>query len=297
MNKKIENGKENNSIDIQILREMNKEIRAFLEHSLSSDSFWEKWTAINFSQKRINCWEVKNCSRKDCPAFRDADCRCWLKVGTLCGGEVQGDFARKYRSCFDCEVLALVEKDDLRSFYEHINILIHHLKKRDEDIVAASVTDQLTGVYNRSYFNAFMNKILAYAGRYEQQLSFIMVDLDNFKSLNDTYGHQAGDVALVDVATLLRGNMRESDLLFRYGGDEFLIVLSNAECESAEVVKERVQRSLDAWNRENRKYDNFRLSLSLGCSTWNRGDDVLTTIKEADTMMYREKKQKKDAAR
>jgi diguanylate cyclase (GGDEF)-like protein len=294
MNDKKEDGTENHPVDIQILREMNKEIRAFLEHSLSSDAFWEKWTAINFSQKKINCWEVKNCSRKDCPSFFDTDCRCWLKPGTLCTGEAQGDFAKKYRGCFTCEVLALVEKDDLRSLYEHINILIHHLRKRDEDIVAASVTDHLTGVFNRAYFNAFMDKILAYAGRYEKQLSFIMVDLDAFKLLNDTYGHQAGDAMLVEAANLLRNNMRDSDLLFRYGGDEFLVVLSNADCERAEVVQERIKRSVNEWNCENRQYENFRLSLSLGCSTWNRGDDVTTSIKEADAMMYREKKRKKD---
>jgi diguanylate cyclase (GGDEF)-like protein len=294
MNNKKGDGKEHNPVDIQILREMNKEIRAFLEHSLSSDAFWEKWTAINFSQKRINCWEVKNCSRKDCPSFFDTDCRCWLKPGTLCTGEEQGDFAKKYRSCFNCDVLALVEKDDLRSLYEHINILIHHLRKRDEDIVAASVTDQLTGVFNRSYFNAFMDKILAYAGRYEKQLSFIMVDLDAFKLLNDTYGHQAGDAVLVEAANLLRNNMRDSDLLFRYGGDEFLVVLSNADCERADVVEKRIKRSVNEWNQKNSKYDNFRLSLSLGCSTWNQGDDVSSTIKEADAMMYREKKLKKD---
>ena len=294
MNKKKENGKETNSVDIQILRKMNKEIRSFLEHSLSSDAFWEKWTAINFSQKRINCWEVKNCSRKDCPSFLDPDCRCWLKPGTLCTGEAQGDFAKKYRSCLNCDVLALVEKDDLRSLYEHINILIHHLRKRDEDIVSASVTDHLTRAFNRAYFNAFMDKILAYAGRYEKQLSFIMVDLDAFKLLNDTYGHHAGDAVLVEAANLLRNTMRDSDLLFRYGGDEFLVVLSNADCERAEVVEKRIKRSVNEWNQKNSKYDNFRLSLSLGCSTWNQGDDVSSTIREADAMMYREKKRKKD---
>src|SRR3990172_4142185 len=91
--------KDNNSINIEIIREMNRELRSFLEHSLSSESFWEKWTAIEFPKERIRCWEIKSCKREDCPSFLDADCRCWLRVGTLCGGEVQGDFAKKYKSC------------------------------------------------------------------------------------------------------------------------------------------------------------------------------------------------------
>jgi diguanylate cyclase (GGDEF)-like protein len=151
----------------------------------------------------------------------------------------------------------------------------------------------LTGAFNRAYFNAFMDKILAYAGRYEKQLSFVMVDLDAFKLLNDTYGHPAGDAMLVEAANLLRNTMRDSDLLFRYGGDEFLVVLSNADCARAESVQERIRQSVNEWNRENKQYENFRLSLSLGCSTWNRGDDVSASIKEADAMMYREKKLKK----
>ena len=128
-------------INNEVIRTMNKELREFLKHSLNSESFWETWTSINFPIKRLNCWEIKNCNRENCPAFRATDWRCWLRVGTLCGGEAQGDFANKYRSCFNCEVLKTVEKDELRALYENINILIHHLKKRDERIVSAAITD------------------------------------------------------------------------------------------------------------------------------------------------------------
>ena len=79
----------NDSVNIEAIKRMNQELRNFLEHSLSSESFWEKWTAIEFPRERIKCWEIKGCTRDDCPSYLDADCRCWLKVGTLCGGEVQ----------------------------------------------------------------------------------------------------------------------------------------------------------------------------------------------------------------
>jgi len=284
-----------NSLNLEIVQKMNGELRSFLEYSLSSDAFWEKWTAIDFPAERVRCWEIKNCTRDNCPSFLDADCRCWLKTGTLCGGEIQGDFAKKYKSCFSCEVLGQVEDDALRSLYEHINILIHHLKKRDAKIVTGAITDQLTGAYNRLYFTEYMGKRLAQANRYEENLSLIMIDLDGFKGLNDTHGHRAGDEVLVATAALLQKVVRTSDLVFRYGGDEFLVVLAQMECDKAQIVKERIEQAVEQWNREQNHYSNFKLSLSLGCSAWVKGDDLLARVGEADAQMYHEKKTKKQA--
>ncbi len=293
MRTETEGRKAKKAADAEILRRMNSNLRDFLEHSLISDSFWEKWTALSLPVDTIRCWEIKDCARADCPSFHDEGSRCWLKVGTLCGGMVQGDFAKKYRSCFSCKVMKEMEADEVRSLYEHVNILIHHLKKRDEKIVSAAITDQLTGVYNRAYFNEFIDKRVAHAGRYEENISFIMIDLDGFKGLNDTYGHQAGDDVLIEAASLLKQMIRRSDLLFRYGGDEFLIILPYADCVRAETVKERIRTAAEQWNLQNRRYVGFRLSLSTGCSTWKQGDDVFARIREADALMYEEKKQKK----
>ena len=287
----------NGSTNEKLLRDMNKDLRDFLKHSMSSESFWEKWQSLNIPAKQVHCWEMLNCTREDCPSHGDRDFRCWLKVGTLSCGDIQGDFAKKYKSCFKCPVFKQVERDPLQSLYENINILIHHLKKRDDKMVTAAIKDPLTGAYNRTYFNDFMEKTLKRADRYKEFISFIMVDLDGFKGLNDQYGHQAGDTVLVEAATLLRGTMRGVDLLFRYGGDEFLIVLPHANCDEAVSIQDRIEQSVDEWNRNNTLYDNFRLSLSIGCSTWKKGDDILSKIKEADSMMYEEKRRSKNTDR
>jgi diguanylate cyclase (GGDEF)-like protein len=285
-----------NSENNKLLKEMNRDLRVFLEHSLRSESFWEKWQSMNAPAEHMHCWELKNCKRDECPLFGDKDdFRCWLKVGTLCCGEVQGDFAKKIKTCFKCEVFKQVKKDPLQSLHENINILIHHLRQRDDKMVTAAIKDPLTGAYNRAYFNEFMEKTIERAGRYKEFISFIMIDLDGFKLLNDEYGHQAGDEMLMEVANLLRGTMRGIDLLFRYGGDEFLIALPHANCEEAMSIMGRIRKSVEKWNIEHNRYKDFRLSLSIGCATWKKGDDLLSKIKEADSLMYEEKREKKDS--
>jgi diguanylate cyclase (GGDEF)-like protein len=286
-----------NSTDVsaneKLLKDMNKDLRDFLKHSMHSESFWEKWQSMGVPAQHIRCWEFMNCTLADCPSYGERDFRCWLKSGTLCGGEVVGDFAKKYKSCFKCPVFKQVEKDPVQSLYENINILIHHLKERDDKMVTAAIKDPLTGAYNRTYFNEFTEKTIQRAGRNKEFISFIMADLDGFKGLNDQYGHQAGDDVLVETATLLGGTMRGADLLFRYGGDEFLIVLPHANCSEAASIQDRIEQSVDEWNRANTRYNEFKLSLSIGCSTWKQGDDILSTIKEADSMMYEEKRRSK----
>jgi len=297
MTKKTVRVGKSNSVNKKLLKEMNRDLHDFLEHALSSESFWEKWQTMNIPVKQVHCWELMNCKHVDCPSFSDRDFRCWLKVGTLCGGEAQDDFAKKYKTCFQCKVFKQVEKDPLQSLYEHINILIHHLKKRDDKMVTAAIKDPLTGAHTRTYFSEFIEKTIKHAYRYKENISFIMVDIDWFKGLNDRHGHQAGDDVLVEVATLLRSTLRGVDLLFRYGGDEFLIVLPHASSQDATSIADRIKHSVDEWNLRNRRYDNFKLSLSVGCSTWKQGEDLLTKIKEADALMYEEKRRTKEADR
>lgn len=151
-----------------------------------------------------------------------------------------------------------------------------------------SIHDPLTGLYNRRHLNEVLEREVARAKRYGHPLSLLIVDLDDFCRVNDTLGHPAGDRTLVEIAALIRGEVREADLVFRFGGDEFLILMPETDGQS-ERIRQRLQQAIRRWNEESRL--GFPLSFSLGLSTWNpadgrRFDEVLS---EADRRMYEQK--------
>jgi diguanylate cyclase (GGDEF)-like protein len=105
-----------------------------------------------------------------------------------------------------------------------------------------SMVDQLTGVFNRRYLDDKLAGEIQRARRYGRKLSLLMIDLDRFKEINDTLGHKGGDAILIETAQLLRTHSREVDLVFRYGGDEFVILLPETPYEAALAKAENLRR-------------------------------------------------------
>lgn len=289
---KTENDVVETKSDIELLSKINSELLTFIKNSLKAESFWDKWTTTDFRFKRIACWEIKDCKNEGCPSFHDTDYKCWLKVGTLCGDIVQGDFAKKYRTCFECDVLKLISSEPLRSLYENINILIHHLKKKEEKLFNSAIRDQLTGVYNRTYFNEYIKKIMAHSNRYGEIISLIMIDINDLKQLNEKYGSQAGDNVIFETARIIISTIRKADVVFRYEGDKFLVVLPHLNLARAEALILRLQEAVEKWNADFNIYENFRLSINMGCSTWKTGDNMPAKINEAYNLMHASKKRK-----
>ncbi|MDA8100787.1 MAG: GGDEF domain-containing protein [Nitrospiraceae bacterium] len=176
--------------------------------------------------------------------------------------------------------------------YDHLTLLIHTLKSNQEEYRKLATRDLLTGVYNRNYFNEVIVRDIERAKRHGEQLSFILLDVNGFKLINDTYGHLYGDGVLRACADILRKSVRKADFLCRYGGDEFVIVTSRTTCEENAPLFKRIERNLDEWNRQYEALD-FRLSFSLGCAVWSKGKDVLDVLHEADQAMYEDKKRRK----
>lgn len=127
-----------------------------------------------------------------------------------------------------------------------VSEVFHELTYRQlyEQARSRLTRDALTGVYNRGYLDESFTKAVARASRYQEHLSVLVVDTDNFKTINDTHGHLAGDSVLKLVATTLVEGARAADIVCRYGGDEFVVLLPNADLESAQAFADRVRRRL-----------------------------------------------------
>lgn len=154
---------------------------------------------------------------------------------------------------------------------------------------AASQTDPLTDLPNRRHMIERLNAELARVDRHGGVFSLLMVDIDHFKAINDRFGHGIGDVALVETARLLRQNLRGHDLCARWGGEEFLILLTQTDQEQAQVVAEKL-RLLVASNRLLLMDQDIHLTLSLGVAEHRPGASAEVSIQTADTALYAAKR-------
>jgi diguanylate cyclase (GGDEF)-like protein len=179
----------------------------------------------------------------------------------------------------------------ISEIYDHLGMLVRSLKASQERLRKMATRDLLTGLYNRNFFNETILRDIKKAEREQETLSFIVIDIDKFKQINDTYGHLHGDGVLKACAELLRKCVRKSDFLCRYGGDEFIIVTPMKSCEANGPLFSRIEDSLEEWNSEYSSFD-YRLSLSIGCAVWEKGKDIIEVLHEADKKMYRQKRKK-----
>jgi len=278
------------------LKKIADDIRVFIELSLhETDASWEEWLQRVIQESEVNCWERKDCARKDCPAYMNTSARCWLTAGTMCGGKVQGEFALKYKNCQECDVYQeLAFKNPVAEIYEHLITLVHSLKATQDKLKTMATRDLLTGLYNRNYFNETINREIERARRNREDLSVIIIDIDKFKQINDTYGHLHGDGVLKECANILSSAARKSDILCRFGGDEFLIITPKRGCSDNDALISRIKRNVSQWNNEYGSAD-YKLSLSMGCSACHKDRSLLEAISEADKMMYENKKKKAES--
>jgi diguanylate cyclase (GGDEF)-like protein len=165
--------------------------------------------------------------------------------------------------------------------------------KRYHDLLAArSNVDGLTGVWNRSYFNQRMGDEVSAAVRYGRTVSLIMLDVDNFKSLNDSYGHPFGDRVLEDLGELLHTLLRTTDAPCRYGGEEFALILSETNEAGAQISAERLRERLaECPFRPGDKHVKVTASLGIACSTLFEPKELTVSrmVTVADDALYRAK--------
>ncbi|MCF7890719.1 diguanylate cyclase [Candidatus Bipolaricaulota bacterium] len=175
-------------------------------------------------------------------------------------------------------------------------LLVEHLRETleridlEEELREQSIRDPLTNLYNRRYFNETLKKEIERSKRDGYKNGFLMIDVNRFKEINDRYSHQTGDKVLKEVAHLLKENVRSTDTVVRYGGDEFLIMLVEADHGVAPTAN-RIREAVTEWNEENSLLD-FPLTLAIGITLWSPSQDrdIETALKEADEKMYEDKR-------
>jgi len=170
----------------------------------------------------------------------------------------------------------------LRKKIDEINSLKAELERYVKKIEQLSITDSLTKIYNRSKFESSLDYEIERSRRYGTPLSLIIFDIDHFKSINDTYGHLIGDSVLMEIANLIKNNIRSTDIFARWGGEEFVILAPNINKEQAKMLAEKI-RKLIAHHRF--KYVDH-VTVSLGVTEFMPTDTKESFIKRADEALY-----------
>jgi len=176
----------------------------------------------------------------------------------------------------------------------------HQLKSNEEKLLQMnkelkdlSEKDFLTKIYNRRYFETISKESISLAKREGKDVSILLIDLDNFKKINDTYGHQVGDYVLCAVADLMMEHKRKSDVICRYGGEEFAILLPNTSLHGAKKYSENLRKTIE---HAKLKVDNLsiKVTASMGLTLCNASDDIYSALDRADEGMYVAKKNGKN---
>ncbi len=187
-------------------------------------------------------------------------------------------------------LLRILAYDLILIIYCNIGAYMTNLYKRrqfadSKELLRLSVIDPLTGIYNRAKFDEELNRWISYCNRYEDPLCLIIFDIDNFKRINDTFGHIIGDVVIQNIAATIKNSIRNTDVFARWGGEEFVILLPNTGIQQAMDLAERLRICI-----QKRKYDKVgNITCSFGLTALKEDDDEQTFMKRVDKFLYEAK--------
>ena len=184
---------------------------------------------------------------------------------------------------------------ELESQLEQLNNRVHgmedegeNLRKRLQEKHEQAVRDPLTGLHNRLAYDERIVQEFARWKRYEKPMVLMMIDIDHFKNINDTYGHKAGDKALVLIADQIRNNLRESDFLARFGGEEFVVLMPETDIDSAIIAADKLLKAVEQceFHYQNTKVG---ITISAGLAQLRKDDTTEALFQRSDAAMYRAK--------
>jgi diguanylate cyclase (GGDEF)-like protein len=172
------------------------------------------------------------------------------------------------------------------------NAVISHLSEQIKELEEDSNLDGLTKVFNRRALDRYLETITRKEAL-KHNLYLLILDIDDFKSINDTYGHVVGDKILIFIANLLRKTLRDGDKVFRYGGEEFVVILNRISEEKCEEIAKRILHTISS-NNLLYKGDSVNVTISIGATNYQTGDTPDDLIDRADKALYRSKERGKN---
>lgn len=173
-------------------------------------------------------------------------------------------------------------------------LLLYELDVAERRLQKLSITDDLTDAFNRRFLLHALDMGFAHSRRYGGELSLLMIDIDHFKRVNDRYGHQVGDLALIETVRRIASCLRDVDVLARYGGEEFVAMLPNTAAEGAYTLAERVRKAVGESPLHLGPRD-LAATISIGVATLRDSDqDVENLLRRSDQALYRAKEQGRD---
>jgi len=214
-------------------------------------------------------------------------------VPMMAQGETLGvlylDSGRSESGATPLQSLSDAEERMVKTLAEHLALAVANLNLR-ETLRMQSIRDPLTDLFNRRYMEESLERELRRASRKKLPLSVMMIDVDHFKQFNDTFGHEAGDTLLRELARLFRTQLRAEDIACRYGGEEFTLILPEAPLESAVERAEQLLRSASESSIEYRSKKLERVTVSIGVACYpQHGATGDTLLRAADQALYRAK--------
>lgn len=183
-------------------------------------------------------------------------------------------------------------KVNLEKFKDYINVARPEIVSKDltEILKVSSITDPLTGLYNRKYLDEYIDKALAQADRSNITYGVLMIDIDYFKMVNDNYGHDIGDIVIKELSKVLKNTIRKSDIAFRFGGEEFLVLLYNCNVDMVERIAQKIRISFEEKVHNANNEITFTKTLSIGTAlSPNDAKSIWKSIKFADISLYKAK--------
>jgi len=178
-------------------------------------------------------------------------------------------------------------KEELGQLAHAFDDMAGALQQRERRLQEQAISDSLTGLYNRRYLNEFLPRELARSARNAMPVAVILIDLDHFKQINDSFGHEAGDIVLAAVGSLLKGNVRGSDIACRYGGEEFALILPETDAEAAARRAEGIRVAISALELRHAGEPLGKLTASFGIAVFpEHARDTDDLLRVADIALY-----------